>query len=175
MFQVLFRERGILSFFHAGKMTTHREKIPRFRCGYFRPCAFVWAGWAGFQCDVWLFPECVLSLNRASFWCERCHVKIPHFRRGYFRTVCVCCVRQWCENSTFALWLFPACVVVLAFVWCLGWALDRSFCCVAFPNCVLQRMCAHAPHLYMSMPNQISSSFVLWVSTFGRTWACHTK
>ena len=37
-FRVLFRERGILSFFHAGKMTTHRAKIPRFCCGYFRPC-----------------------------------------------------------------------------------------------------------------------------------------
>ena len=35
-FRVLFRERGILSFFHAGKMTTYRVKIPRFRCGYFR-------------------------------------------------------------------------------------------------------------------------------------------
>ena len=35
-FRVLFRERGILSFFHAGKMTTYRAKIPRFRCGYFR-------------------------------------------------------------------------------------------------------------------------------------------
>ena len=67
MFRVLFRERGILSFFHAGKMTTHRAKIPRFRCGYFRPCAFVWAGRAGFQRDVRLFPECVLSLNRAGF------------------------------------------------------------------------------------------------------------
>ena len=67
MFRVLFRERGILSFFHAGKMTTHREKIPRFRCGYFRPCAFVWAGQAGFQRDMRLFPECVLSLNQAGF------------------------------------------------------------------------------------------------------------
>ena len=47
-------------------MTTHRAKIPRFRCGYFRHCAFVWAGWAGFQRDVRLFPECV-SLNRAGF------------------------------------------------------------------------------------------------------------
>ena len=35
-FRVLFRERGILLFFHAGKMTTYRVKIPRFRCGYFR-------------------------------------------------------------------------------------------------------------------------------------------
>ena len=37
-FRVLFRERGILSIFHAGKMTTHRAKIPRFRCSYFQPC-----------------------------------------------------------------------------------------------------------------------------------------
>ena len=63
-------------------------------------------------------------------------MKIPHFRCGYFRTVCVCCVRQSCENSVFALRLFPACVVVLAFVSCLGRALDRSFCCIAFPNYV---------------------------------------
>ena len=51
VFRVLFRERGILSFFHAGKMTTHHVKIPRFRCGYLRPrvpCLFVWAGRAGF-------------------------------------------------------------------------------------------------------------------------------
>ena len=35
LFRVLFRERGILSFFHAGKMTTYHVKIPHFRCGYF--------------------------------------------------------------------------------------------------------------------------------------------
>ena len=45
-------------------------------------------------------------------------------------------MRQSCENSVFALRLFPACVVVLAFVSCLGRALDRSFCCIAFPNYV---------------------------------------
>ena len=36
LFRVLFRERGILLFFHVGKMTTYRAKILRFRCGYFR-------------------------------------------------------------------------------------------------------------------------------------------
>ena len=56
LFRVLFRERGILSFFHVGKMTTHRAKIPRFCCGYFRPCVpllgpggpvFNVSGWRG--------------------------------------------------------------------------------------------------------------------------------
>ena len=68
---------------------------------------------------------CVCATRR-----DRSRVKIPHFRCGYFRLVCVCvyiCVcmyvlrratRQSCENSVLSLRLFPAyvCVCLLCFV-----------------------------------------------------------
>ena len=119
-FRVLFRERGILSFFHAGKMTTHREKIPRFCCGYFRPCVCVplfGPGRPVFKCAQ-LFP---FELDDATS-----RGKIPRFCCGYFRLVCVCvcmyvlrrAMRQSCENSVLSLRLFPAyvCICLLCFV-----------------------------------------------------------
>ena len=41
-FRVLFRERCILSFFHA--MRKKIAEIPHFRCGYFRSCALFGPG-----------------------------------------------------------------------------------------------------------------------------------
>ena len=134
VFQVLFREQGILSFFHAGKMTTHRVKIPCFHCGYFQPrvpCLFVWAGRASFYFILfWRSAESCAILH-VKILCFRCgyfqlmcacvcatmHVKILHFRCSYSRLMCVCvCVcatqQESCENSAFLLQLFPANVCV---------------------------------------------------------------
>ena len=90
-------------------MTTHCEKIPRFRCGYFRPCVCVplfGPGGPVFKvCAVisvrtWMMQQvvgkfrvfvvaiaglCVCATRR-----DRSRVKIPHFCCGYFRLVCVC-------------------------------------------------------------------------------------
>ena len=107
-FRVLFREQGILSFFHAGKMTTHREKIPHFRCGYFQPCvcAFVWARRAGFQSAHSDFRSNLDDVTSRG--------KIPCFCCGYCRLMCVCDAtrQESCENSAFSLRLFLACVCV---------------------------------------------------------------
>ena len=142
-----------MSFFHAGKMTTHREKIPRFCCSYFRPYVCVPLFGPGgpvfkvrmvISARTWMMQQvvgkfrvfvaaiaglCVCATRR-----DRSRVKIPHFRCGYFRLVCVCvcvcvcmCVcmyvlqratQQSCENSVLPLWLFPAyvCVYLLCFV-----------------------------------------------------------
>ena len=108
-FQVLFREQGILSFFHAGKMTTHHAKIPHFCCSYFRPCAFTRAGQAGFQhcagdrsrvniprfrCSYsQLVCVCLDRIRQAIFThhsLHMMHVKIPCFCCGYFQTVLLC-------------------------------------------------------------------------------------
>ena len=131
LFRVLFREWGILSFFHAGKMTTHREKIPRFRCGYFRPCVcvplfrpggLVFKVHAVISVRTWMMQQvmgkfrvfvaaiaglCVCATRR-----DRSRVKIPHFCCGSFRLVCVCmyvlrcAMQQSCENSVLSLRLF---------------------------------------------------------------------
>ena len=102
-FRVLFRERGILLFFHAGKMTTHRAKIPRFHCSYFQPCVPVLGHRPVFNivretgsCEhstfsLRLFPACVCF----------CLDRIGH----YFR-------RDACENYAFLLRLFPDCTIV---------------------------------------------------------------
>ena len=142
-----------MSFFHAGKMTTHREKIPRFRCGYFRPCVCVpLFGPGGLVFKVhtvisvrtWMmqqvmgkfrvFVAAIAGLCVCATQCDRSRVKIPHFRCGYFRLVCVCvcmCVciyvlrctmRQSCENSVLSLRLFPAYVCVC----CSALCLDRA-------------------------------------------------
>ena len=108
-FWVLFRERGILSFFHAGKITTHREKILHFRCGYFRPCVCVplfGPGGPVFKVrmviSVWtwmmqqvvgkfcVFVAAIAGLCVCATWRDRSCVKILHFRCGYFWLVCVC-------------------------------------------------------------------------------------
>ena len=75
-------------------------------------CAFVWAGWAGFQsmqelCEI---PRVCCGYFR-TWYVPRLHncVKIPRFCHGYFQLMCV--MRQEsCKNSVFSLWLFPACV-----------------------------------------------------------------
>ena len=90
-------------------MTTHREKIPRFRCGYFRPCVCVPLFGPGgpvfkvrmvISVQTWMMQQvmgkfrvfvaaiaglCVCATRR-----DRSRVKIPHFRCGYFQLVCVC-------------------------------------------------------------------------------------
>ena len=58
-------------------MTTHRVKIPRFCCGYFRPALC-----------VLLF--CLGGAGSPGFFSSR--VNIPHFHCGYFRRIVVRCV-----------------------------------------------------------------------------------
>ena len=83
-YQVLFRERGILSFFHAGKMTTHHGKIPHFCCSYFWPCV------------------CVPLFGPGG----------PVFKVHMVISVWTwICNKSW-ENSVFLLWLLPAYVCV---------------------------------------------------------------
>ena len=89
-------------------MTTHHEKIPRFRCGYFRPCVCVplfGPGGPVFKCAQ-LFP---FELDDATS-----RGKIPCFCCGYFWLMCVCNAtrQESCENSAFSLRLFPACMCV---------------------------------------------------------------
>ena len=150
-FRVLFREQGILSFFHAGKITTHHEKILRFHCSYFRPCVCVPLFGPGgpifkvhtvISIQTWMmqqvvgrfhiFVAAIAGLCVCAMQLNRSHVKIPHFRCGYFQLVCVCvCMyvmrcttRQSCENSMLSLRLFLAymCVCLLCFVFGPGWA-----------------------------------------------------
>ena len=130
LFWVLFREWGILLFFHAGKMTTHCVKIPRFHCSYFRPCVpclFVWARQAGFyfilyfnvpqshaQFRMWKFCVFVAAISGVCVCydaCENSAFSLQLFPA--YVCVCVCAMRQEsCENSAFLLQLFPANVCV---------------------------------------------------------------
>ena len=140
-------------------MTTYPAKIPRFRCSYFRlwPCVPLFGPGGpvfkvrrsrakfhvfvaviselGMCCAtiVWKFRVFVAAISGLCVRRDRSRVKIPRFRCGYFRLVCVCvcvcvclCVclcmcrdaTQSCENSVFSLRLSPAymCALVL-FVW----------------------------------------------------------
>ena len=125
-FRVLFREQGILLFFHVGKMTTHRVRIPRFCCGYFRPrvcvCVllfgpvrarpFFFNSNVDWSCEnsrflLQLFPDCCASVWHVLTLRDKSRVKIPRFRCGYFRTVyvcvCVCvCVRVCRDTGQFS-------------------------------------------------------------------------
>ena len=97
-------------------MTTYRAKIPRFRCGYFRlwPCVPLFGPGGpvfkvrrshakfhmfvavisklGMCCAtiVWKFRVFVAAISGLCVQCDRSRVKIPRFRCGYFRLVCVC-------------------------------------------------------------------------------------
>ena len=84
-------------------MTTHREKIPRFRCGYFWPCVCVClclgqVGW--FSKCAWLFPS---NLDDATS-----HGKIPHFCCGYFRLMCAT------QRDRRVMWKFRIFVVAIS-------------------------------------------------------------
>ena len=80
-----------MSFFHAGKMTTDRVKIPRFRCGYFRlVCVYVCVCACVYVCAATQHSRVKISCFHCGYFrlmcvCCRSCVKIPHFRCGYFR------------------------------------------------------------------------------------------
>ena len=136
-FWVLFREWGILSFFHAGKMTTHCEKIPHFHCGYFRPCVCVplfEPGGPVFKVHMvisirtWMMQQvvgrfCIFVVAIASLCVcvtrhDRSCVKILHFHCSYFWLMCVCvyvCVYVCAAtHDATVMWKFRAFIAAIS-------------------------------------------------------------
>ena len=80
-----------MSFFHAGKMTTHHVKILRFHCSYFRlVCVYVCVCACVYVCAATRHSRVKISCFHCSYFQHMCvcaaagHVKIPHFRCSYF-------------------------------------------------------------------------------------------
>ena len=113
-------------------MTTYCAKIPRFRCGYFRPWPCVPLFGPGGP-----FSKCTGVVRNST-----CLLQL------FPNLVCAAMMRQSCENSAFLLWLFPAYVCDTTGVM---WKF-RIFVAAISSLCVCVYVCAVMRHSHVKIP-----------------------